>query len=334
MARKLPKLDHVKYVHRRGRVYAYFNTGQKRDGKAIYARLPDPGAIGFFDSYAAFCAGRKKRAAKEYTVADLAHQYLKSATFDRLADNTKALYRNQTAKIVETWGKYPVNRLEPFDIRVVLESGQWGAGTCNMVRAVLGVLYRWGRQNDKAAIDPVKDIARVKTGEHDPWPEDILESALASDDRLVRLAVHLLYFTGQRIGDVMALRWGNLRDDHIYVRQTKTGKIVEPPLMAELRAELDRTPRTGLQIVHGVTESHVRRRLQAFTLAHGAKTVPHGLRKNAVNALLEAGCTIAEVSAITGQTHQIVEQYAAKVNRRKMGKAAIVKFERARKTSA
>ena len=56
--------------------------------------------------------------------------------------------------------------------------------------------------------------------------------------------------------------------------------------------------------------------------------------KNAVNALLEVGCTIAEVSAITGQTHQVVEHYAAKVNRRKLGKAAILKFEAARKTSS
>lgn len=53
MAPKLPKLDHVKYVHRRGRVYAYFNTGQKKAGKPIYMRMPNPGAIGFYDSYAA-----------------------------------------------------------------------------------------------------------------------------------------------------------------------------------------------------------------------------------------------------------------------------------------
>ena len=44
-----------------------------------------------------------------------------------------------------------------------------------------------------------------------------------------------------------------------------------------------------------------------------------------------AGCTIAEVAAITGQTHQVVEHYAAKVNRRKLGKSAIVKFEAARR---
>ena len=53
--------------------------------------------------------------------------------------------------------------------------------------------------------------------------------------------------------------------------------------------------------------------------------------KNAVNALLEAGCTIAEVAAITGQTFQVVEQYAAQVNRGKLGKAAILKLEAHRK---
>lgn len=57
-------------------------------------------------------------------------------------------------------------------------------------------------------------------------------------------------------------------------------------------------------------------------------------RKNAVIALLEAGCTIAEVAAITGQTHHVVEHYAAQVNRRRLGKSAILKFEAARQKSA
>jgi len=61
--------------------------------------------------------------------------------------------------------------------------------------------------------------------------------------------------------------------------------------------------------------------------------VPHGLRKNAVNALLEAGCTVAEVAAITGQTYGVVEHYAARVNRRHLGKAAIVKLETRRRNT-
>jgi len=55
--------------------------------------------------------------------------------------------------------------------------------------------------------------------------------------------------------------------------------------------------------------------------------VPHGLRKNAVNALLLAGCTIAEVGSITGQSMQVIEHYAARVNNRKLGEAAILKMD-------
>jgi hypothetical protein len=53
----------------------------------------------------------------------------------------------------------------------------------------------------------------------------------------------------------------------------------------------------------------------------GYKVVPHGLRKNAVNTLLEVGCTVAEVSSITGQSLQMVEHYAKQINKRSWQKA-------------
>ena len=60
--------------------------------------------------------------------------------------------------------------------------------------------------------------------------------------------------------------------------------------------------------------------------AVGSQYVPHGLRKNAVNALLECGCTSAETASITGQTLQIVEHYAKRVNNRKLAKKAMQKW--------
>ncbi len=55
----------------------------------------------------------------------------------------------------------------------------------------------------------------------------------------------------------------------------------------------------------------------------------HGLRKSAVVFLIEAGCTTAEVSSITGQSMQMVEHYAEAVNQRKLARAAILKWENA-----
>src|SRR5271166_4458305 len=60
-----------------------------------------------------------------------------------------------------------------------------------------------------------------------------------------------------------------------------------------------------------------------------AGLVFHGLRKSAVVFLLEAGCTDAEVSAITGQSRQMVEHYAKQVNQNKLAAAAVLKWERA-----
>jgi hypothetical protein len=52
-----------------------------------------------------------------------------------------------------------------------------------------------------------------------------------------------------------------------------------------------------------------------------------GLRKTSVVTLLEAGCTDAEVSAITGQTRDMVAHYARQVNQTKLARAAINKWE-------
>lgn len=85
---KLPSLEHVKYVRSKGKVYAYFNTGRKKDGKPIYARLPSPASVGFYDSYAAMVGARSKRQAISYTIANLADDYLASLDFQGKADGT------------------------------------------------------------------------------------------------------------------------------------------------------------------------------------------------------------------------------------------------------
>ena len=55
----------------------------------------------------------------------------------------------------------------------------------------------------------------------------------------------------------------------------------------------------------------------------------HGLRKSAVVFLLEAGCTDAEVAAITGQSRQMIEHYSRQVNQKKLAARAILKWETA-----
>lgn len=329
---KLPKLDHVKFVRSKGSVYAYFNTGKKVDGKPVYVRLPAPSSPDFYSRYGALVAGRTKRATADYTVASLIDDYTRSVEFRGRAANTQKSYNIQLEKVRGRLGKLSVNQVTPKHVRAILDKEGWGAATQNIFVAVIGSLYAWGRKRDKAAIEPTKDIGKLKTGQHEPWPDDIIYAALACEDARVRLAVHLLYYTGQRIGDVCALRWGNIRAGRVKLTQQKGGKTLSIRIHRDLQAELDRTPRQGITILTGangcaVSPETIREELQAFTMALGVKTVPHGLRKNAVITLLEEGCTVAEVASITGQTFEVVEHYAARVNNDKLSDTAMLKFE-------
>jgi hypothetical protein len=58
-----------------------------------------------------------------------------------------------------------------------------------------------------------------------------------------------------------------------------------------------------------------------------ARTVFHGLRKNAVIMLLECGCTEKEVEKIVGMSPDMVEHYAKRVRARHLAIAAMKKLE-------
>lgn len=338
----LPKLPHIKYVKKSGRVYAYFNTGEKVDGKPVYKRLPDPSAIGFYESYAAEKAVRTKRQAPAYTVSRFIDEYTRSPSYTGRTDATRKLYRIQLDKFERLLGAEPLSKINASHFRLIIEHEQWGAATKNAFQSAVSALYAWGRRNDKTTISPMADMEKHQMGQHEPWPDSALDAALAAENDIIRLAVHILYFTGLRIGDACKLRWSDIRNNEITFTPTKTkryGKTLYIPLSAELRTELDRVTKSGLTVLarangRPIRAEWLRETLQDFTKTHGAETVPHGLRKNAVIALLEAGCTTAETASITGQTMQIIEHYAARVNNRKLGQAAMLKFDTQRRNKS
>jgi len=202
--------------------------------------------------------------------------------------------------------------------------------------AVVGVIYKWAKDRGRTTLEPTKGIEKLKVDPHEPWPSGLLEEALKADHDRTRLAVHLLYFTGQRIGDVCKMRWSDITDGAISIVQEKRGKEGWIPLLSELQAELDRTPKRGMTIMvnhlgRPISHNIIRKELKKFTADRGVETVPHGLRKNAVIAFLEAGCTPHEVAAITGQTIPMVMHYAQRINQRQQASAAVLKLENKRR---
>ena len=332
------KLPYVKVVTAKGKRYAYFDTGTSTpSGKPIYKRLPAIGAPGFGDSYAACLAGRSRRRniAAVLTVPALIDLYERSPDFRRLAPATRRNYGYYLAVIGDQLNTAPAGEVERRDVLRMRANMADRTGAANAMVRTMRALWRWARHNEHVANDPCGGVELFDSKDYEPWPEDLLILALSDEDPAIRLPVALLYFTAQRIGDVCKMRWSDVRDGYVAVKQEKTKKDMDILLHGELRAELDRNPKASLTILadtigRPVKIDTLRDRLQAWAAARGHKVVPHGLRKNAVNALLEAGCTVAETAAVSGQSLQMVEHYAKRRSGRKLSTAAIHKLERSK----
>lgn len=341
MKKKTPLYVHKKVA--KGKTYYYFDTGLRDDrGNRILKRLPDIRAHGFGAAYQAAKGQRTKNAGDggAKTFDWLVKLYERSPEFRSKAENTKRLYSRHLAYANENFrNKHgrsaPLELLTSEHLGTLKDKFADMPGKANAILKSVGALYAWAKKPGRRYVKEniALGIEPFEMGEHEPWPEWLIEEALGDDDATVRLGVALLYFAGQRIGDTVGMGRGHVFRGALKVKQQKTGVELTIPIHERLAAIIEAcAPKDAIAFLVGergkpLTESGLRQRLQAWAKGHKQKIVPHGLRKNAVNALLESGCSVAEVSAITGQDLQTIEHYAKKRDRAHLGRSAILKFE-------
>jgi integrase len=122
----------------------------------------------------------------------------------------------------------------------------------------------------------------------------------------LRQAMLLAINTGQRQGDLLRLPWSAYDGKTIRVRQRKTGQYVPIPVADALKAVLDAAPRQGpIMLTNSErkpwSESGFQSAWGKATMRSGVRGLTfHDLRGTAVVTLARAGCTEAEIYAITG----------------------------------
>jgi integrase len=334
-------LRYLRKKSAKGRDYYYFDAGQGDDGRRILTPLPHIKDPRFGDCYARARAARTNRQNRQgiLTLDGLIRLYEKSPEFMALSHATKVSYSRYLAKAnalmrSKSDDSAPVKLIERKQIVALRDALSDTPGAANQAIRAVGALFAWAVDNERAKENPARGVKKYRAKPHEKWPEPLLEQALA--DPQVGMAVALLYFTGQRIDDVCRMSWADIRGDYMLVWQEKKDKQVEVAILPELGERLNALEKTATTILTNAngrpwTQSGLRQKLQAWAKERGHKVVPHGLRKNAVIALLEAGCTAAQVSGITDQSIQMVEHYALEVNKLTLGRAAVVKLDAHRK---
>lgn len=334
-----------KYLRKKsakGRDYYYFDTGTRsEDGKPILTPQPNPKAPNFGDCYARAKAARGQRAGKQgvLTLDGLIRLYQRSPEWSALSGASQRSYSRYLERANRLMrnkrGESPaVKMIERQDVRALRDALAETPGAASQAVRAMGALFAWAVENEKVRDNPAKGVKKFKGKEHQPWPEELIEEALG--DPQVGMAVALFYFTGQRINEVVKMSWGAVEGDHMRVFVQKTQSHIRVAILPELMEMLKAQPRDSVAILTNAngqpwSQSGLRQKLQGWAAERGKHVVPHGLRKNAVNALFEAGCTAAEVSGITDQSIPMLAHYAKGRNKLTLGRAAVVKFDAARK---
>src|SRR6185503_13772963 len=338
----MTKLPYLRRKSAKGKVYYYFDLGTRSDGTRELLPLPNIRDPRFGDCYARAKATRTNRRNRQgiLTLEGLIRQYERSPEFKSKAQNTQSSYTRYLAKAnglmrTKAGDSVPAKSIERRDIIALRDQLSDKPGAASQAVRALGALFVWAIDNEKLKDNPAAKVKKFAAKPHDPWPTDLLEEGLA--DPQVSMAVALMFFTGQRINEAVKMSWTDLSGGFMRVFVQKTRQRMEVAILPELAEMLARQPKVAPTILTNAnaqpwTQSGLRQKLQAWAKAKGHKVVPHGLRKNAVNALLEAGCTAAEVSGITGHSIQMVEHYAKAVNWKHLGSAAEVKFDAARRS--
>jgi integrase len=342
---------HVHVVRSKGREYFYFQQYRGRRGQGPRVKLAgDPfveegtPSTGWWDNYRRL-SGTNAGVKAAGTFAALIEEYKQSPEWRELSPRTTEEWERYLARVEEKWGRLRVGSVEPRHVLALRDKFAATPASANNLLRALSSMMSWAVPRGWIRFNPCLSVKKLKGGApYAPWSWEAI--CLFRDAARVDLwhASALALYSGQRQGDVLKMRWSDIRRGLIAVLQGKTGKKLWIPMHAELKRILAEVPRVGEFILtsgrgeawtaDGFKTAWQRQMAEkALKPLRKDKCVFHGLRKSAVVMLLEAGCTDAEVSAITGQSREMVVHYAQAVNQRKLAAAAILKWEALHETA-
>jgi integrase len=269
-------------------------------------------------------------------------EYLKSQQYADLAVSTRRLYRAAFDVLRSILGRRILVRLDMDDVdeycaRIARERG---SATADLHLRLISTLWKFSkglpecRRNGRS--NPTNDADKhykVRTP-HEPWPMSVQRRFLDVASPSLRLAFYLLLFTGQRRGDVVAMKWRDLDGNKIKVVQSKTSETVFVHIHKKLREALDAASREHENILTNrlgrpFTPGSLTNAFARTLIAIGARGYSvHGLRKTAAVALAEAGRSELEIMAVLGhRTSKMAIHYCRAANKTLLNENAIKAWE-------
>ncbi|EJN2863948.1 tyrosine-type recombinase/integrase [Salmonella enterica subsp. enterica serovar Yaba] len=157
------------------------------------------------------------------TFEKLWFSFLKSAYYLELKPRTQKDYLQHQKKLITAFGKVKADNIKPEHIRMFMDKRGLSSKTqANHEMSSMSRVYRWGYERGMVKANPCQGVSKFKSVDRDRYITDkeyvaIYECA----DVVVRCAMEIAYLCGARIGDILAMKWSQVSDEGIFIRQGK-----------------------------------------------------------------------------------------------------------------
>ncbi|WP_374015264.1 hypothetical protein [Phaeobacter sp. A36a-5a] len=294
------------------------------------------------EEYWAAEAGRHQKQTKptKHTWAECIREWRNDAPIQKkLSAGTKKSYNREFEKILEKNADKPMSSTTKSAIRKKHNSMSAKPRAADWMLQAVSILWNYAKNKLDWPLgdNPVQGVDKYGAQRSFlAWPDWLLDAlSNAPDD--VRIGGELILGTGQRPAAAIKMLRSSFNGEWVTVVDEKgneTFDIYCPVRLRMVVESLDEGPRHVLSKTDVAPRSYdeIEKSFRSWrsTLTELAATHDddakryslHGLRKRACVELAEAGCSDAEIQAVTGQSLETVAKYRKEANQKAMSRTA------------
>lgn len=179
----------------------------------------------------------------------------KEEAFPKLSAETQGSYAPLLDSLRHTLGKMPCAAIEELGSRRHFE--RWRDSfkdrprKASMAWAVARRALSWSVQKERLKRNPCTGYSGYESQSRKEfiWTDTEIDALKVTAPPQIVAALVLAYWTGQRQGDLLRLKWDAYDGIRLKLRQGKTGSYVQVLVSGELREIMDALPRSAVTIL-------------------------------------------------------------------------------------